>query len=388
MARPKKTIKAKEPVRIRGRKLRDGNISLYLDIYSKGVRKVESLGLYIVPEITPLDKERNRQTRAIAEKVKSERIIAIQNFSIGKFEKIKRIGMTLLDWMNQYAESNLNLSQSTIRGRRECATRIKDFLEENVQKTFKLANVDKDFCRNFLAYLKTAPNKSKTTEQVAITQGGAYHIQTIFTGALNKAVKEELLPRNPMMQLDPKEKFHAPESTREYLTIEELKKAIKTPCKFEKTKHAFIFSCFTGLRMGDIMSLTWAKVQDSPDGKFKYMRVKMEKTQKWINVPLSSEAVKWLYPKDDANEPIFNLRDASVVEKHIKIWMKDAGINKHITFHCARHTFATTMLTAGVDLYTVSKLMGHSKISTTEIYAKIVDKLKVEAVDKLDHLFD
>ncbi len=68
--------------------------------------------------------------------------------------------------------------------------------------------------------------------------------------------------------------------------------------------------------------------------------------------------------------------------------MKDAGINKHITFHCARHTFATTMLTAGVDLYTVSKLMGHSKISTTEIYAKIVDKLKVEAVDKLDHLFD
>lgn len=388
MARPKKTIKAKEPVRIRERKLRDGNISLYLDIYSKGVRKVESLGLYIVPELTPLEKEQNRQARSVAEKVKSERIIAIQNYGIGQFEKIKRIGMTLLDWMNQYADSNPNLSKSTIRGRRECAARVKDYLEENVQVTFKLANVDADFCRNFLAYLKTAPNKSKTTEQVAITQGGAYHIQTIFTGALNKAVKENLLPRNPMMQLDTKEKFHAPESTREYLTVEELKKAISTPCKFEQTKHAFIFSCFTGLRMGDIMSLTWAKVQDSPDGKSKYVRVKMEKTQKWINVPLSSEAIKWLYPKDNADELIFNLSDASVVEKHIKMWMKDAGINKHITFHCARHTFATTMLTAGVDLYTVSKLMGHSKISTTEIYAKIVDKLKVEAVDKLDHLFD
>ncbi len=388
MARTKKTIKAKEPVRIRERKLRDGNISLYLDIYSKGVRKVESLGLYIVPELTALDREQNRQTRAIAEKVKSERIIAIQNFSIGQYEKIKRIGMTLLDWMNQYADSNPNLSKSSIRCRRECAARVKDYLEERVQVNFKLENVDADFCRSFLAYLKTAPNKLKTIEPTTITQGGAYHIQTIFTGALNKAVKENLLPRNPMSQLDPKERFHAPESTREYLTVEELKRAIATPCRFEQTKHAFIFSCFTGLRMGDIMSLTWAKIQDSPDGKSKYIRVRMEKTKKWINIPLSNEAIKWLYPRDDVNEPIFKLSDASVIEKHIKVWMKDAGINKHITFHCARHTFATTMLTAGVDLYTVSKLLGHSKISTTEIYGKIVDKLKVEAVDKLDHLFD
>ncbi len=388
MGRPKKTIKAKEPVRIRERKLRDGNTSLYLDIYSKGVRKVESLGLYLVPELTPLDKEQNRQTRAVAEKVKSERIIAIQNFGVGQLEKIKRIGMTLLDWMDKYADSNPNLSASTIRGRKECAVRVKDYLEENVQVTFKLANVDADFCRGFLTYLKTAPNKSSTIEHATITQGGAYHIQTVFTGALNKAVKENLLPRNPMMQLDPKEKFHATESTREYLTVEELKKAIDTPCKFEQSKHAFIFSCFTGLRLGDVRSMTWAKVLDAPNGKSKYVRVKMEKTQKWINVPLSGEAIKWLYPKDDVNEPIFNISDGSVIEKHIKRWMTDAGITKHITFHCARHTFATTMLTAGVDLYTVSKLLGHSKISTTEIYAKIVDKLKVEAVDKLDHLFE
>ena len=76
------------------------------------------------------------------------------------------------------------------------------------------------------------------------------------------------------------------------------------------------------------------------------------------------------------------------MEKHIGLWLTAAGINKHITFHCARHTFATMMITIGVDIYTVSKLLGHSKVTTTQIYSKIIDKHKAEAVSKLDSLFD
>ncbi len=88
------------------------------------------------------------------------------------------------------------------------------------------------------------------------------------------------------------------------------------------------------------------------------------------------------------DEPIFELRSPAVIETHLKEWMEAASVDKHITFHCARHTFATTMLTTGVDLYTVSKLLGHSSIATTEIYGKIVDEKKVDAVNKLDNLFD
>ncbi len=128
MARPKKQIIAKEPVRIRERKIRNGNISLYLDIYSKGVRKTETLGLYIVPEVTPLDKEQNKHTRAIAEKVKSERIIALQNFGMNHYEKVKRIGMTLLNWLDKFANSNPNLAKTTIRSRHECRMRVHDYL--------------------------------------------------------------------------------------------------------------------------------------------------------------------------------------------------------------------------------------------------------------------
>ena len=72
----------------------------------------------------------------------------------------------------------------------------------------------------------------------------------------------------------------------------------------------------------------------------------------------------------------------------IRKWMQNADIKKHISFHCSRHTFATMMLTLGVDIYTTSKLLGHSNVSTTQIYSKIVDEKKVEAVNKVDNLFD
>jgi integrase len=113
----------------------------------------------------------------------------------------------------------------------------------------------------------------------------------------------------------------------------------------------------------------------------------MQKTQKWINVPLSDEALRWLPVKEDLDEPIFHLYDPVNIEKHIAIWMRNAKIDKHITYHCSRHTFATMMLTLDVDLYTVSKLLGHSKITTTQIYAKIIDKKRVDAVSKVDGIF-
>jgi integrase len=387
MPNKKSTTKAKEPVRIRERKLANGNVSLYLDIYSKGVRKVESLGLYIVPEKTPIDKRQNQETRKIAEKIKSDRILALQSYGIKQYEKIRQIGKSLIEYLVTYENDNENLSASSIRGRREMRCRITDYLKMINRPALHLVDVDDDFCRGFLGFLKTAPNKSCKLKGGTISNGNALSIQTIFTGALNKAVRDGLIPSNPMSLLDSKEKFHPTESTREYLTIEELKRAIEAPALHEDTKKAFLFSCFTGLRLGDVQSLTWRHIQTAPDGKSKFVKVRMQKTQKWINVPLSDEALRWLPVKEDLDEPIFHLYDPVNIEKHIAIWMRNAKIDKHITYHCSRHTFATMMLTLDVDLYTVSKLLGHSKITTTQIYAKIIDKKRVDAVSKVDGIF-
>ena len=102
MGRPKKTLKVKEPIRIRERKLANGNTSLYLDIYQKGTRKYESLNLYLIPANAPDAKLRNAETRAIAEKIKADRIIALQGNSIKHYDKIKRSSISLIDFLKEY----------------------------------------------------------------------------------------------------------------------------------------------------------------------------------------------------------------------------------------------------------------------------------------------
>ena len=114
----------------------------------------------------------------------------------------------------------------------------------------------------------------------------------------------------------------------------------------------------------------------------------MQKTQKIVNVPLSNEALRCLEKKEDPNELLFVLPTSdATINYHIKKWMKKADINKKISFHCSRHTFATMMITLGADIFTTSKLLGHANITTTQIYSKIIDKKKVEAVNLVDNLF-
>ena len=163
---------------------------------------------------------------------------------------------------------------------------------------------------------------------------------------------------------------------------------MNTDCPHAEVKRAFLLSVFTGLRLSDIRTLTWAKILNAPDGVTKLIRTKMQKTQKYINLPLSVEAMSCLNKKDDPNELIYTLpAGTSNIERNIKKWLETAGIEKHITFHCARHTFATMMLTLGADLFTTSKLMGHTNVQTTAIYAKIVDQKKVETVNLVDSFF-
>lgn len=91
---------------------------------------------------------------------------------------------------------------------------------------------------------------------------------------------------------------------------------------------------------------------------------------------------------DCLNENIFNLPDLHIVGTHLARWAKLAQINKKITMHVGRHTFATMTLTTGADIYTTSELLGHSDVETTQIYGKIVDSKKKHAVYLIDRLFD
>ena len=114
----------------------------------------------------------------------------------------------------------------------------------------------------------------------------------------------------------------------------------------------------------------------------------MEKTEKPLHLPISDNAMKWLPERGSAkgSDPVFPLYYEGLVNRKLRIMTKQLGIDKHITFHCSRHTFDTMMLTLGVDIYTVGKLLGHSSVEQTLVYARLIDKKKEDAVKRIPSL--
>lgn len=175
---------------------------------------------------------------------------------------------------------------------------------------------------------------------------------------------------------------------RDYLTIKELTRLVHTPFYNTLLRKAFLFSCFCGLRHCDIIALRWEDIRYDENGNA-LLSIIQKKTKEAISLPLCSEAIKHLPDRGNAPETekvfagLVSLGRSNVI---LHKWIEQAGISKHVTFHTARHTHATMMLTLGVDLYTVSKLLGHTNIQTTQIYAKLVDESKKKAIDLIPNI--
>lgn len=387
MGRKKKVIKLKEPVRIREKRLTNGNTSLYLDIYCRGARKKEGLKLYLVPEVTNAAKLQNENTRKLAEQIKVQRILDIQKSGLVDWERVKKSRTTLVSWFTGYVEEVGDLSQSSHRTRHNVQVRIEQYLQHIGKPDCGLASVDKEFCRGFIAFLRTCTyNQGKKTLGETTCRIFVNH----FGAALGKAVREGLIDRNPVTQLEAKEKPQKNSAMREFLTIEELRRIIATPCRYDIVKRAFLFSCFTGLRYSDIMTLRWDEIHTAADGKTLYIEHKQVKTRNNVTIPLSQEALRWMPEREKGKETVFNRLTitSTTVQVVLGEWMKAAGIQKHITYHSSRHTAATLLLTLGASLYVVSKILGHRSIKMTEVYAKIVDQKKIDTMNLVGNMFN
>jgi integrase len=387
MGRKKKEIKLKEPVRIREKAISGGNISLYLDIYVKGNRKKETLQLYLVPEIDAVTKQQNANTRKLAEQIKAQRILDIQKDGIVSWEKVKNTHVKLVVYFQKCIDETSESAPASVRSKLNAKTRVEQYLSEIGKTDFALKDVDKDFCKGFINFLKTCTynnGKKKVSSTTA----------RIFTERLNailaKAVREGLIDRNPMDLLEAKEKPQKANTVREFLTIDELKVLMNTDCRYEIVKKAFLFSCFTGLRYSDMKSLRWSEIHQAADGKTLYIEKQQVKTKGTVTIPLSDEAIRWMPERVDGIDTVFHelTITSTTVELLLKEWTDAAGIDKHITYHCSRHTAATLLLTLGANLYVVSKLLGHKSIKMTEVYAKIVDKKKIETMNLVNNMFE
>lgn len=376
MATTRKATRLKEPVKVRTKKLADGSESYYLDIYMDGKRSYEFLKLYLLPEINSMIKEQNRATKAAVEAIKSKRIIELTSGEAGIVNHVDKV--YLLDWMKTYKEYQEKRDKKGI-GQIVAVTHI---LKDYAGERFTLDRIDLDFCQGYIDYMLTTYRPQG--KPIAASTRNTYY--QIFNGALNAAVRAKRLLRNPFNEMEKSEKPKMPESVRSYMTIEEVRSLIATPMDNERVKSAYLFSCFCGLRISDVKKLKWKDVF-LDHGQYR-LAVAMQKTKEPIYLPLSNEALKWMPERGDksGDDSVFDL--PSTVNTLIKPWAKAAGISKQFTFHTARHTFATMMLTLGADLYTVSKLLGHTSVRMTQVYAKIVNKKKDDAVNLTNGLFD
>lgn len=381
MVRSKKTMKAKEPIRLRMKDLSNGNKSLYLDIYREGKRSYEYLKMYIVPETDDNSRRQNQATLIAANKIKADRIIELTNGEAGIKQAKDETKVFLLDWMSTYMDNQKKRGKKDWRQISVAMRIIKEWAGDKVT----LDQVDKAFCQGYIDYLRT-DYRPRHVERLAANTAHNYY--RALNGALNAAIREDLIKVNPFNRISSADKIKKPESKREYMTVDEVRKLIATPMPNETVKAAYLFSCFCGLRISDITALRWENVYQ--DGKQTRLEVVMQKTKAPIYLPLSPEALRWM-PERGGKSPqdkVFDLPSTAAVNVLIKPWAKAAGINKHFTFHTARHTFATMMLTLGADLYTTSKLLGHTDVRMTQVYAKIVNRKKDEAVNLVNGLFD
>ena len=384
-------------MRIRFKQLSNGNQSIYLDYYTGdvirkenyvgGKRKYEFLKLYLIPERTREDKAKNEVTLALAKAIQSKRIVEVQNDAHG-FQNTNKSRVNLLDYLENIGK------QSAEQGSRNYARTVLNTVR--ALRLFRgdyiaFRDVDKEFLSEFTDYLRQMPKASKYG---VLKTGGRLSNNSVVSyygtlrTAINRAYKEGIITVNPTKEFDFASKVRQEPSRREYLTLDELKTLINTECRHEIVKRAFLFSCLCGLRVSDIRKLRWCDLQRS-GGRVR-IEITMQKTKEPLYLPISDEALKWLPERGEANDSdfIFPLTHEGTVNDTLQHWAKVAGITKHISFHVARHTHATMMLTLGADLYTVSKLLGHKNIATTQIYAKIVDKKKEEAIGLIPNLTD
>lgn len=376
-----KEKKIKEPIKLRQKKIADGNVSLYLDIYRNGKRTYEFLKLYLIPERTKEDKEKNRQTLQLANAVKAQRIVDLQNGEFG-FKSEFPTDTLFFDYYRAMCQKRLGAeSRSNWGNWFSCLHHLKRY-ERNERITF--AEITPEWVEGFRKYLDDDArawehDKRKRNKEKPLARNSKLSYFNKLRACLNQAFEDRIIPINPCRGV---ENFKAEEGTRMYLTIDEVRKIAQTECEYPRIKDAFLFSCLTGLRRSDIERLRWGDVFQQGDYTRIIFRQKKTKGQEYLDI--TDQAAALMGKRGDPADLVFeDIHSPTCTNRAVQEWVLRAGINKKISFHCGRHTFATMMLDIGTDIYTVSKLLGHKELSTTQIYAKVMDKNKQAAVSKI-----
>lgn len=369
-------------VTLRARTLPSGNVQLYLYSCFKGKPTRFSVGI-LNPELTEETKARNTEIVRMAEAEAGIRNADAIRQGHGLEPQQKR-NVLLSDYLEHLIKSK-TFSKQTNVSLNMLAYHVGAYKTAQI----KIALIDKTWIEGFITYLrKDAISRVTTKKRKQITDNTKARLFEMLEITLARAVKDGIIQKSPANELKSNEKPRYNKEAREYLTTEEVEKLMQTPCSNEQLKRAFLFSVFTGLRWSDIIALKWDEMKEDDNGK--YFLLTMKKTKKQIRIYLSEIGASFLPERTAEGDALIfrGLPNNTNTNKHLRIWAKNAGItDKWICFHVARHTFATMMLNNDTPLEMVAKMLGHTRLSTTEIYAKILNRSIAAATLKQDAIF-
>ena len=358
-------------VTLRKRELPSGKITLYLDFYppirnprTMEMSRREYLGIYLTQNPkTPSERSINAEKQKQAEAIRAQRELSLINEQYGFIDKAKQ----KMDFLAYFKDK---LPNHDIKW-----DKVYQHFKKYVNGKCTFADVTIDLCNGFRSYLLNAKQLSR--ENTPLSQNSAAGYWSTFRGFLALTYKEKYIFENINDYLD---KIDTQDTRREFLTADEVQALYNTPCREPVLKAASLFSCLTGLRFSDILALKWENFETYPDGGH-CIRLRTEKTDAEAFNPISQEAYELC--GDKSTGLVFKGFKKTMLQHILPQWLKAAGINKHITFHCFRHTFATLLVSSGSEIYTVSKMLTHKNVSTTQIYADLIDEKKRQAAETI-----
>ena len=376
--------------------LNDGRESLFLDYYlgySKEVneatgkvvikkdRKREYLKLYLwqAPR-TPEERQHNKETMELAKGIRYERGQQLLE-SIEGYRVKANMEINFLDYFQKYIDS---YTKKDIKMVQIALQRFKDFLTETPQytkysKKIKPEQITKDMILAFTEYLQ---GRSKGE--------GAKSIYQRFKKVVKYAIEHDVMLKNPCNGISIK--VDDQQLTKEILSTEEIQKLMEThyDCENVNIRRAFIFCLFAGLRFCDVKELTYRNVDYSNMLlRFEQNKTKGHSAASGVSIPLNQGLLMLIGEPEEGqtrDSLVFPLPSYEACLKAVKRWVKRAGIDKHISWHCARHSFAVNILNDGANIKTVASLLGHSGLKHTEKYTRAIDSLKQEAINSLPEI--
>jgi len=376
-------------VKLREKTISGNRQSLYLDFYppiphpetGEPTRR-EFLGMYLFDKAkNPIDKLHNKETLQLAEQIRQKRENHLNKPEIYTGYEKEQLKI------KERGEQNFVAYFKSLADKRKASNHDNwvsayNYLETYTKGNLKFADLNEKFCNEFKDYLLTTKSNKSKTEPLAQNSAVSYFNKVKAT--LKQAYKDGYLTTDLNAKIQP---IKQAETQRNFLSIEELNSLVKTECNNPLLKRAALFSALTGLRFSDIKNLIWGELEYI-EGNGYFIKFKQQKTKGVEMMPISEQAYSLLGERKEPTDKIFERLTYSAYEnKHLAKWIGLAGIEKDITFHCFRHTFATLQLSKGTDIYTVSKMLGHRELKTTQVYAKIIDQTKREAADKIKLIF-